>query len=147
MAKVVINGCYGGFGVSGALFLRAIKKGYTDMFTVKLVDTPEMQHEHDWAINGAQTDRHSAELDGIWSNGTYAYDPAKQLLYSLNDHGYSLRTNAHLIELVEEMRAEEVNPSGDCASIYVVEIPDDVKWYISEYDGSETVEEEHRSWS
>ena len=28
----------------------------------------------------------------------------------------------------------------------VVEIPDDISWEISDYDGWETVEEIHRSW-
>jgi len=28
-----------------------------------------------------------------------------------------------------------------------VEIPDDVKWHIHEYDGLEHVAEDHRTWS
>jgi hypothetical protein len=28
-----------------------------------------------------------------------------------------------------------------------VDIPDDVNWYIEEYDGNEHVAERHRTWS
>jgi len=47
-----------------------------------------------------------------------------------------------LVEMVER---------GDVDSVYsdlrVVEIPDDVNWYIEEYDGLEHVAERHRTWS
>lgn len=36
---------------------------------------------------------------------------------------------------------------GSCAKLKVVEVPDEVKWYIDDYDGIETVRECHRSWS
>ena len=47
-----------------------------------------------------------------------------------------------LVEMVER---------GDVDRVYsdlkVVEIPDDVNWYIEEYDGLEHVAERHRTWS
>lgn len=61
-------------------------------------------------------------------------------------YGYKFdddRTNPKLIECVETLK-EEAN--GRSASLSVVEIPDDVDWEITEYGGSETVEEVHRSW-
>jgi hypothetical protein len=33
------------------------------------------------------------------------------------------------------------------ADLKIVEIPDDVEWYIHDYDGAESVHEQHRSWS
>ena len=53
------------------------------------------------------------------------------------------RTNPKLIEVVETLGQ---SASGACADLKVIEIPEGIKWYISEYDGFETVEEEHRSW-
>ena len=53
------------------------------------------------------------------------------------------RNNPKLIEVVEKL-AEKA--SGKFASLKVVEIPDDIDWYIHDYDGMETVKEEHRSW-
>lgn len=60
-------------------------------------------------------------------------------------HGSELeRNDPKLIECVEKL-GEKAN--GRHAELKVVEIPDDVKWYIHDYDGSEAVYEQHRSWS
>jgi hypothetical protein len=54
-----------------------------------------------------------------------------------------LRDDPVLVQIVEEMGS---NANGDYAELKVVEIPDDVDWYIEEYDGSEWVAERHRTW-
>lgn len=54
-----------------------------------------------------------------------------------------MRTDPKLIECVETLGKRA---NGNCARLKVVEIPDDVKWYISEHYGSETIEEQHRRW-
>ena len=43
----------------------------------------------------------------------------------------------------EELGAEA---NGDHASLVVVEIPDNVKYEIDEYNGQESIHEVHRSW-
>ena len=53
------------------------------------------------------------------------------------------RTDPVLVEVVEQL--------GDLADtrhtrLKVVEVPDDVKWYIHDYDGIESVYEKHRIW-
>jgi hypothetical protein len=53
------------------------------------------------------------------------------------------RTDHFLVEVVEEL-GEAAN--GSCAELKVVEIPDNVKWQIEEYDGVEWVAEQHRTW-
>lgn len=53
------------------------------------------------------------------------------------------RDSAALVQCVEALGK---NASGRCASLQVVEIPDDVDWDIEEYDGSETIVEKHRKW-
>jgi len=35
---------------------------------------------------------------------------------------------------------------GDHSVLRIVEVPDDVNWYIEEYDGMEHVAERHRVW-
>jgi hypothetical protein len=54
-----------------------------------------------------------------------------------------LRTDAILLEVVDELGTEA---NGQCAKIKIIEIPDDVEWEISEYDGIEHVAEKHRTW-
>jgi hypothetical protein len=53
------------------------------------------------------------------------------------------RTDPVLVEVVEQL--------GNLADtrhtrLKVVEVPDDVKWYIHDYDGIESVYEKHRIW-
>ena len=53
------------------------------------------------------------------------------------------RNDPILVHVVETLGNEA---NGRFAKLCIVEIPDDVNWEISEYDGSESVEEVHRSW-
>lgn len=49
-----------------------------------------------------------------------------------------------LVAMVEE-QGTTINTSY--SDLRIVEIPDDVNWYISEYDGREHVAERHRTWN
>ena len=53
------------------------------------------------------------------------------------------RNDPHLVQVVKEL-GQEAN--GSFADLSIVEVPDDVKWQIEEYDGSEWVAEVHRTW-
>ena len=53
------------------------------------------------------------------------------------------RNDITLVAVVESLKDEA---NGFCASLKVVEIPEDVDWYIEEYDGNEWVAEKHRTW-
>lgn len=88
--KIVINGCYGGYGLSKAAY---------------------------------------EELGLEWDD--YGFEFIDQ------------RDNPKLVACVEKLGAAA---SATHAQLYVVEIPDDVDWYISDYDGVESIEETHRSW-
>jgi hypothetical protein len=54
------------------------------------------------------------------------------------------RDDADLVAVVEGL-GEKAN--GDYSRLRVVEIPEDVRWHISEYDGVEHIAEDHRTWS
>lgn len=58
--------------------------------------------------------------------------------------GENTRTNPDIIECIETLGSE--NASGEFSQLKVVEIPDDVDWYIENYDGIEHVAEKHRIW-
>ncbi len=53
------------------------------------------------------------------------------------------RNDKDLVEIVESLGSLA---NGFCASLRIVEIPDDVEWHISEYDGIEHIAENHRTW-
>ena len=53
------------------------------------------------------------------------------------------RTDPKLIEVIEKL-GEEADGRHD--RLVVVEVPDDVNWYIDDYDGVETIREHHRTW-
>lgn len=81
----------------------------------------------------AKAELEEYKKDGSW----YGYGYVNGL------PGYD-RTSNYLIEAVEEL-GERAN--NMCSELKVIEIPDDINYYINDYDGMETVEETHRSWS
>ena len=54
------------------------------------------------------------------------------------------RDDPKLIQVVEELGESSW---GRCAQLKIVEIPDNIKWEIEDYDGQEWVSEVHRTWS
>jgi hypothetical protein len=54
------------------------------------------------------------------------------------------RDDPYLVQVVRELGDLA---SGCHAKLKIVEIPGDVSWHIAEYDGSEWVAEDHRTWS
>ena len=63
-----------------------------------------------------------------------------------DEYGYEYkedRSSPDLVRCVETLKEESF---GRFARLKVVEIPDDVKWHIEEYDGAEWVAEDHRTW-
>ena len=50
----------------------------------------------------------------------------------------------HLVAMVEEGGTDV---DGIYSELKVVDVPDDVNWFIHEYDGMEHVAERHRTWS
>lgn len=86
------------------------------------------------AKNGCE--RAKKELADI-KDGWYGYGYVDGM-----DGGYD-RTSEHLIKAVETL-GEKAN--GSSASLRVIEIPDGIDYFIDEYDGIESVHEQHRSW-
>jgi hypothetical protein len=87
----------------------------------------------------------------IVKNGCYGGFSLSEEAYNYLDlpwdgYGYEFenhRDNPKLVEVVETLGRKA---SGVNASLMIVEVPDDVEWYIDEYDGWESVRERHRSW-
>jgi hypothetical protein len=119
--KVVINQCFGGFGLSREAFELLLQK------------------------KGIEYEVVESKTFGIVRESFYAEGHAGEDEYYLSDYDfYSNRADEDLVAVVEEM-GQAAN--GHAADLKVVEVPDDVEWYIDEYDGSEHVAEVHRTWS
>lgn len=61
-----------------------------------------------------------------------------------SDNRYAYRADPRLVAAIEKIGEEKA--SGAYAKVAIVDIPNDVKWQINEYDGFETIHEVHRSW-
>jgi len=120
--KVVINTCFGGFDISNAAFEELLRR--------KGVAYEKTPAKHKFAGN---------EFD-YWKAGQAGVDEAYLSSYDYRNN----RTDADLIAVIEEMGEAS---SGCLADLKIVEVPDDVKWHIDEYDGCEHVAEDHRTWS
>ena len=55
------------------------------------------------------------------------------------------RDDPALVAAVEKLGTEKA--SNRFSELHVIEIPDGVKWHVSEYDGYETLHEDHRTWN
>jgi hypothetical protein len=115
MPKVVVNACFGGFGLSHDAIMR-----YGELANLNLL---YQEGEHIWNSsyykNGVINDDNH-----FWDNDIERDDPI-------------------LVQVVEEMGRES---NSDCADLRIADVPDDIEWYIDDYDGIETVREVHRTW-
>lgn len=59
-------------------------------------------------------------------------------------HYYDITRDCPVLVSMVEEQGSAMN--SDYSELKVVEIPDDVEWYIEEYDGMEWVAEAHRTW-
>jgi len=73
-----------------------------------------------------------------WDNDYWYSEPGKPV-YSSD----LSRNDSDLVAAVEELGA---GANGRYAELKIVNVPDEVDWHISEYDGLEEVHECHRSW-
>lgn len=140
--KVVINDCYGGFGLSDAAYEKLIEWGVPvrryikqkrDPDTMKYL--PEPNNEGQVIFDSdlvAPSEQSKLELSMRKLCGRYSD-------YWLDD----MRNHDLLVRVVEELGDKA---SGKFAELKVVEIPDDVEWQIEQYDGCEHVAEKHRIW-
>jgi hypothetical protein len=92
--KVVINDCYGGFGLSERAILE-----YKQLACI------------------TDTDFYDRDIP---------------------------RDDPYLVQIIQRLG---MGANGPHSNLKIVEIPADVDWIISEYDGAEWVAEKHRTWS
>ncbi len=140
--KLVINRCFGGFGLSYAGVMEYARRAGLTLYASTSFRGPDGHldfHKNVPYDGSAEKDPfivhyHTKPLgtNGEVAEGSY-----------FSNHDIK-RDDPHLVATVKALK-KRVN--GSCADLRIVEIPDGVQWEIAEYDGMETVEEVHRSWS
>jgi hypothetical protein len=81
---------------------------------------------------------------GLTDAAMFRYAEIKKIEDLTTLHIYDIcRDDPVLIQVVEELGKEAEDRYAD---LKIVEIPEDVDWYIHEYDGMEHVAERHRTW-
>lgn len=142
--KVVINKCYGGFGLSPKAILRLYELGCStiectpikEYFGKDMYSTDSLGYEP--ALKVWRTYLKTGEKT---SGFLTVFSPdEKYVLYDKSVH----RDDPLLIQVINEL-GDEAN--SDYSNLHIVDIPDDIKWNINDYDGHEHVEEVHRTWS
>lgn len=117
--KVAINRCFGGFGLSD--------KAFEMLLTKKGIAFESRDSGSSFLGTEYYTAGHLGDND----------------FYLAKHEHYSDRADRHLIEVLEELGEEADDWASD---IVIVEVPDEVQWFISEWDGMEHVAECHRKW-
>lgn len=142
--KIVINNCFGGFGLShegmmrygelkGTPFYPEHDKKYPSLGLVTYWTVPEDKRPKtltDEAFYSASMEERTASNEAYSKCTVSSYDIP--------------RDDPVLVQVVSEMGKAA---SGRHAQLKIVEIPDDVQWEIDEYDGLEKVAEVHRTWN
>ena len=145
MIRIVINKCFGGFGISAEALYELIKMKSK---CVKKIPAKEYYggKDGDWEA------RYKKDLGTRckeFKNGFLIYDLInilykKDNVYCLKDEFEdSVRSDPDLVAVVEKLK-EKAN--GICAKLEIVEVPDGVDFSIEEYDGMEHIAEKHRTW-
>ncbi|MCK9428924.1 MAG: hypothetical protein M0R17_02795 [Candidatus Omnitrophica bacterium] len=136
--KIAINRCYGGFSLSD----EAVKY-YLNL------KGKECHFYYQKAYNDKTFYKTKSSLTCSWNN-CFTKDFGEECTLSSDDwknyHFYCRdieRNDPDLIKTIEHL-GEKAN--GECAELEIREIPDDVLWEIDEYDGVESIHEQHRSW-
>lgn len=120
--KIVINDCIGGFGLSDEAI---------ELYLTKSGQTPFYKQEY----NGFN----------MYSSEPFVKDGKVYITDGkiFQEHNLA-RNDPILIEVIEQLGKKA---DGEHAELKIVDIPDDVKWEITQHGGNETIREKSRSWS
>ena len=137
--QVVINNCYGGFGLSLKAIERFLELKGKEAYFYKQTSYSHIGEKDEYIKttkeeNSLMTHTMTSDLGDVTDN------LPNECYFSA--HGID-RTDPILIQVVEEM-GEDAN--GMCAALIIIEIPDDIEYTIEEYDGIEHIAEKHRTW-
>ena len=144
MKKIVINACFGGFGLSYKAVMRYAEiKGFVlypwfnhitrGVYKDRaVIGNPDILHHYSRVpLDSIPVDADGNPDIGRGYKGFYVKEDI-------------LRDDPALIQVVKEMGKEA---NDKFAELKIIEIPENVNWEIEEYDGNEHVTEQHQTWS
>lgn len=134
--KIVINKCYGGFGLSGFGISEYLKLNGEEAFFYKKNYRNKLYEKVGIDEYGMECICFKKDYGESFSISDVEYD----FFFYTRDID---RTDKNLISIIEKY-GDKIN--GWAANLKIVEIPDDVKYEIEEYDGIEWIAESHRKW-
>lgn len=146
--KVVINTCFGGFGLSpeATLWLWKNDPKAVEAIHVDKYWPPEKRKEDEekWKTlgysNALSEWRQYVRTGKTSFSFLNVFTPDETHVINASDID---RHNPLLIKVIEEM-GDKAN--GVCADLSIVEIPDGTDYVVEEYDGNEHIAESHRTW-
>ena len=137
--KVVINNCFGGFGLSYKAVMEYAKlKGFELYAYVDDYSTPFGKREYTEYFGENEKDRLCVH---------YRKKKLTDKNKDINKNYFSDkdidRSDLDLIKVVKKLG----NKANGCfAKLKIIEIPDGTDYEINEYDGSEHIAEKHNTW-
>jgi hypothetical protein len=138
--KVVINKCFGGFGLSALAQKEYLKLKGKKFFLYKQIKYRYRDGEDLYERIGIE--------NAGFINHTIMRDLGEFTSKLPNDFYFSerdiKRDDLDLIKVIEKLGDEANNKYSELS---IVEIPDGVNWEIEEYDGMEHIAEKHNTWS
>jgi len=147
--EVIINTCYGGFGLSDEAYEELIKMGVpvrkyiTEKENPKtgLYDIKEPNNEGKVIFDKELTPLGEDKLNDLyWKfKGDSNIEQRYWEVWSNTD-----RENPLLIAVIKKLGAKA---NSWASKLKIVKIPADVDYTIEEYDGMEWIAEEHKTWN
>lgn len=149
MKKIIVNKCFGGYGLSNVAYEWLhkqygipIKKYIPQKRDDNGLYLPEPKNDGEVIFDRSLNDRGITRMDDLWLDH---YEKGEDFV--INRYWAikwdEKRDDPRIIKCVEKL-GDKAN--GPCAKLELVEIPDEIEWHIEDYDGMESVHENHRSW-
>ena len=130
--EIVINKCWGGFGLSHKAMMR-----YAKLSGFPLYAYTDKRDKEGNLLSGR------VEVKNLTGEEWIIYYYKDRNFKKYFSDGDIKRDDKILVKIVKELK-EEAN--GSCAELKIVKIPADVRYEIEEYDGMESIHEKHKSW-
>lgn len=132
--EIVKNVCYGGFGLSPQAQIQYLRRKHG------------VVHAYEKGDERIYRRIRLASYEGTFGQALTHIDQGNVAGEELEGYFRDTsvdRTDPVLVDVVEEMGEAA---DGSSAQLTIVEVPDDVDWFIDDYDGQEIIRESHRTW-